>query len=142
MRKAQAEGLVRNIGFSSHDTVDNITQLINTGEFAGMLVQYNYLDRHNEPVIALAAQKGMGVIIMGPVAGGRLATPEGVVVDSDGILEMKTPELALRFVWNNPNVAVALSGMNTIPMVEENAASAARLEKFNERENAAVLDLI
>src|SRR5450759_747741 len=141
-RKAQAEGLVRNICFSSHDTVDNITQLINTGEFAGMLVQYNYLDRHNEPVIALAAQKGMGVIIMGPVAGGRLATPEGVVVDSDGILEMKTPELALRFVWNNPNVAVALSGMNTIPMVEENAASAARLEKFNERENAAVLDLI
>jgi predicted aldo/keto reductase-like oxidoreductase len=142
VRKAQAEGLVRNICFSSHDTVDNITQLINTGEFAGMLVQYNYLDRHNEPVIALAAQKGMGVIIMGPVAGGRLATPEGVVVDSDGVLEMKTPELALRFVWNNPNVAVALSGMNTIPMVEENAASAARLEKFNERENAAVLDLI
>ncbi len=141
-RQAQSEGLVHHVCFSSHDNFENITRLIDTGEFAGMLVQYNYLDRHNEPVIAHAAQKGMGVIIMGPVAGGRLATPNGLVVDSEGMLEMKTPELALRFVWNNPNVTVALSGMNTIPMVEENAASAARLEQMNEKENAAVQNLL
>jgi len=74
--------------------VGNIIKLIDTGEFAGMLVQYNYLDRHNEPAIAHAGEKGMGVTIMGPVAGGRLAIPGGVIVDAEGALEMKTPELA------------------------------------------------
>jgi len=40
----------------------------------------------------------MAVSIMGPVAGGRLATPQGIVIDEEGQLEVKTPELALRFV--------------------------------------------
>ena len=137
-RKAQAEGLVRNICFSSHDTAENIIQLIDTAEFAGMLVQYNYLDRHNEAAIAHAAQAGMGVVIMGPVAGGRLATPQGIVIDAEGALEVKTPEMALRFVWNNPNVSVALSGMSAMIQVEENCTSASRLEAMDERERQAV----
>lgn len=141
-RKAQAEGLVRHICFSSHDTVDNILKLIDTHEFAGMLVQYNYLDRHNEPAIAHAAETGMGVTIMGPIAGGRLVLPNTVKLDSQGTMEMKTPELALRYVWNNPGVSVAISGMNTLEMVEENAASAARAAQTGAQENAAVLELI
>ena len=141
-RKAQSEGLVRHVCFSSHDTVENIHKLIDTGEFAGMLVQYNYLDRHNEPVIQHAAESGMGVTIMGPVAGGRLVLPNSLVVDSEGMLEVKTPELALRFVWNNPGVSTAISGMNTLAMVEENAASAARLAQMDETENAAILNLV
>ena len=141
-RKAQAEGLIRHVCFSSHDSVENIIRLIDTGEFAGMLVQYNYLDRHNEPAIAHAHQKGMGVVIMGPVAGGRLVTPGGVVIDQEGMLEVKTPELALRFVWSNPNVTVALSGMNTLEMIEENAASASRLEEMSAGESASILSLV
>ena len=141
-RKAQAEGLVRHIAFSSHDEVGNIIKLIDTGEFAGMLVQYNYLDRHNEPAIAHAGEKGMGVTIMGPVAGGRLAIPGGVIVDAEGALEMKTPELALRFVWNNPAVTVALSGMNTLEMIEENALSAAKLGALDDREQVSVQQLV
>lgn len=140
-RKAQEEGLVRHVSFSSHDTVENIIKLIDTGEFASMLVQYNYLDRHNEPAIAHAAAKGMGVIIMGPVAGGRLATPQGVVVDEEGQLEMKTPELALRFVWNNPNVTVALSGMNTSQQIEENVAAANRMAAMTPEEQARIQEL-
>lgn len=141
-RKAQAEGLVRYVCFSSHDTEDNIIRLVDTGEFNGMLVQYNYLDRHNEPAIARANQKGMGVAIMGPVAGGRLVMPGGVIVDQEGVLEVKTPELALRFVWSNPNVSLALSGMNTMQMIEENAATAARMDSMSADESAAVLRLL
>ena len=141
-RKAQAEGLVRHISFSSHDEVDNIIQLIETGEFASLLVQYNYLDRHNEPAIARAHERGMGVTIMGPVAGGRLATPGGIVIDSEGMLEVKTPELALRFVWNNPNVSVALSGMNQLAQIEENCAAASRAGTMEDRENEAVQQLL
>jgi predicted aldo/keto reductase-like oxidoreductase len=137
-RKAQSEGLVRHICFSSHDTVENVIHLIDSGEFAGMLVQYNYLDRHNEPAIERADQAGMGVVIMGPVAGGRLATPQGIVIDSEGLLEMKTPELALRFVWNNPHVSVALSGMNAMSQIEENVVSADRVEALTLQDNAAV----
>ncbi len=137
-RKAQAEGLVRHIVFSSHDEAENIIKLIDTGEFAGMLVQYNYLDQHNAPAIAHAAEKGMGVAIMGPVAGGRLVTPGGLVVDNEGALEVKTPELALRYVWNNPGVSTALSGMNTLQQVVDNLAAAGRVEKLDESENQAI----
>jgi predicted aldo/keto reductase-like oxidoreductase len=140
-RQAQSEGLVRHICFSSHDTAENIIRLIDTGEFAGMLVQYNYLDRHNEPAIARAAEKGMGVTIMGPVAGGRLALPQGIVVDAEGALEVKTPELALRFVWDNPHVSVAISGMNAFEQIEENVASAERVAIMSDEENAQVQQL-
>lgn len=137
-RKAQAEGLVKHICFSSHDETDNVIRLINTGEFAGMLVQYNYLDRHNEPAIERAAEAGMGVTIMGPIAGGRLATPNTFGLDDDTSTELKSTELALRFVWNNPHVSVALSGMNTIEMVEENCEAASRIEMMSPGEDLAV----
>ncbi len=140
-RKAQAEGLVRHIGFSCHDTVDNITKLIDTGEFGNMLLQYNYLDRHNEPVIAHAAAKGMGVVVMGPVAGGRLAMPASIASSGD-MPALKAAELALRFVWNNPAVTVALSGMNEITQIDENVSAANRSEAISESEHTQILQLI
>jgi predicted aldo/keto reductase-like oxidoreductase len=107
-----------------------------------MLVQYNFLARDNEPAIVRAGEAGMGVAIMGPVAGGRLATPQGVFADQEGVLELKTPELALRFVWNNPNVSVALSGMNEMDQIEENAAAAARAGEMSPEENAQIQRLV
>ena len=137
-RKAQAEGLVRHICFSSHDNENNIIKLIDTGEFRGMLVQYNYLDRHNEPAIKHAGKNGMGVTIMGPLAGGRLSTPKGIVVDNEGALEVKTPELALRYVWNNSDVSVALSGMNEMSQIDENCAAASRAGSLDDSEAEAI----
>ena len=141
-RKAQSEGLVRYIGFSCHDTTENVIKLIDTGEFAMMLVQYNYLDRHNEPAIAHAAENGMGVAIMGPIGGGRLVTPAGVVIDKETASEIKTPELALRFAWSNPHVSVALSGMNEMAQVEENAAAASKTGAMGEAEQDRVQQLL
>lgn len=60
-RKAKEQGLIRHICFSSHDTEDNIIKIIDTGDFEAVLMQYNFLDRHNEPAIAHAAQNGLGV---------------------------------------------------------------------------------
>jgi predicted aldo/keto reductase-like oxidoreductase len=90
-----------------------------------MLVQYNLLDQANEEAIAHAHEQGMGVAIMGPVGGGRLVAP------SEQILGMadeaqSTPEVALRFVLSNPSVTLALSGMKTLKMVDENVATASR----------------
>ena len=140
-KKAKAEGKIRHICFSSHDTPENIKKLIDTGEFEAVLMQYNYLDNTNEEVIDYAAEKGLGVAIMGPVAGGRLVVPGGVIKDEEGGLEMKTPELALRFVWNNPNVSVALSGMSTVEMVNENVASAQKTD-LNAEETERVFELV
>ncbi|MHA1211177.1 MAG: aldo/keto reductase, partial [Candidatus Heimdallarchaeota archaeon] len=72
-KKAKADGKIKHIGFSSHDKPDKIIELIDTGEFEAILVQYNILDKTNEQVIEHAANKGLGVCVMGPVAGGRLA---------------------------------------------------------------------
>ena len=116
LRKAKEEGLIRHISFSSHDTPANIMKIIGTGAFESMLVQYNLLHRYNEAAIARAVGKGMGVTIMGPVGGGRI-TFLSQLKPREG---RSLADLCLRFVFANPNVGVALSGMNTMEMVEEN----------------------
>ena len=137
-RRAKDEGVIRHKCFSCHDTPENMIKLIDTGEFEGMLLQYNLLDRRNEEVIDHAHAQGLGVAIMGPVGGGRLVAPsdqiQGLVRGS-----RSTPEVALRFVMSNPNVTVALSGMGTMKMVEENVATAGREEPLTAGEREQVV---
>ena len=141
-QKAREEGLIRHISFSFHDEPDKLIRLIDSGHFETMLVQYNLLDRANEQGIHYAKEKGIGVAIMGPVGGGRLSgfseeirrlLPEGFE---------NTPKLALRFVLSHPGVSVALSGMSTIQMVEENAATASQTEMLSEDERQRIQQLL
>ncbi|MBW2062695.1 MAG: aldo/keto reductase [Deltaproteobacteria bacterium] len=120
LHRARDEGLIRHVSFSCHDNPKNMIKLIDTGEFASMLVQYNLLHRLNDTAIAHARQKGMGVAIMGPVGGGRLNFLSRLQPRQGRTV----PELAFRFVWANPDVSVALSGMSSLAMVEENTATA------------------
>ena len=140
-RRAKEEGLIRHKCFSCHDTPENMMKLIDTGDFEGMLVQYNLLDRRNEEAIAYAHEKGMGVAIMGPVGGGRLVAPSDQIQNMVGGAK-STPEVALRFVLSNPNVTLALSGMNSMAMVEENVATTSREEPLSEEERQKVLDAL
>ncbi|MGI6265322.1 MAG: aldo/keto reductase [Acutalibacteraceae bacterium] len=123
-RKAKEEGLIRHISFSFHDDPKNIKYLIDNAEAYGvpletMLVQYSLLDRAHEEMIAYAASKGLGVVAMGPVAGGRLSAPTEL---GKKLTEKPIPtyELAFKFVLGNPNICCALSGMQTMEMVEQN----------------------
>lgn len=120
LEKARDQGLIRHLSFSSHDTPDNIIKLIDTGEFSSMLVQYNLLHRYNETAISRAVERGMGVAVMGPVGGGRISFLSQLKPREGRSLA----ELSLRFAMSNPEVGVTLSGMQNIPMVEENAAAA------------------
>lgn len=123
-RRAKEEGLIKHISFSFHDKPENLIKLVDTGNFESVLCQYNLLDLQNEEAIAYAARKGLGVVIMGPVAGGRLGQPsEAIRKLMDGKLD-SSAEIALRFVIANPNVSCALSGMGSMEMVEENARTA------------------
>ena len=85
--------------------------------------QYNYLDRKNAEAMAYAHEKGLGVVIMGSAGGGRLATMPRAVQE-EGLDTSSAAGLAIRFVLSNPSVHVALSGMGSVEMVEENVAAA------------------
>ena len=138
VRKAQQEGLFRHLAFSCHDTPENIVKLIETGEFEAMTVQYNLLDRANEQAIAHAQERGLAVVIMGPVGGGHLAAPSR---ELQGLIpggSRSSPEIALRFVLANPHVTVAISGMSNRQQLEENVATASRLGPLDPQERALV----
>ncbi len=155
LMKAKDEGLVRHICFSCHDTPEAMMKFIDLGIFDGILLQYNLLDRlerftgahtggtGNEQVISYAADKGLGVMVMGPMAGGRLM--QGPAEQLRAILPEKTAsiaELALRFVLANDHVTSALSGMNAMEQVEENCRVANQQGPLSEAERAAVLDAV
>lgn len=133
-RKALDEGMIRHLSFSFHDDPENLPKLIDTGYFETLLCQYNLLDRSNEEGIAYAVKKGLGVIVMGPIGGGRLGYPSKVIQNLLPNKTVSNPELALRFVLANPGVSCALSGMGSPAMVEENIATSGRTEKLSEEE--------
>jgi len=120
------QGIIKHIAFSSHDTPENIIEIIKHGKgaFEAMLCQYNLLDRRNEQVIAYAKQNGIAVSVMGPMGGGRLGTPTELMEVLPTGASTASAETALRFVFSNPNVDIALSGMNTFKMIDENVMSA------------------
>lgn len=136
MEKARNQGLIRFIAFSFHDTPEELLRIIRTGMFDSMTLQYNLLDRANEEAIALAHESGMGVVVMGPVAGGRLSATAGPMGENLPKTVATTPELALRFVLANANVSVALSGMSRASDVTENLATASREEPLSAEERA------
>jgi hypothetical protein len=123
MQKAKDQGLIKHICNSFHDDNAALKRIVDTGYTSSITLQYNMLDRSLEEGIAYAHEKGVGVVVMGPVAGGLLGGDSQVLEELvPGI--RRVPELALRFVLGNPNVSVALSGMSTIEQVRENLAVA------------------
>lgn len=131
--KAKEEGLIRHISFSFHDDPEVIREIIDAAKARGilldsMLVQYNLLDRRNEEMISYAASQGMGVVAMGPVGGGRLAAPSELYAKLTGKPSIATYELAFKFVLGHPGMSCALSGMQTIDMVEQNVQVAENSE--------------
>ncbi|RCW61012.1 aldo/keto reductase [Halanaerobium sp. ST460_2HS_T2] len=135
--QAKEDGLIKHISFSFHDDAENLFKLIDTGHFETMLVQYNLLDRSNEQAIKYAQDKGMGVVVMGPVGGGRLGAPSTKL---DKLMDSSTStvETALRFVFSNQNVNIALSGMENIDMVRQNVEIASNPDPLSREELADV----
>jgi len=119
--EAKRQGLIRHLSFSFHDDPKVIKYIIDTGKvFSSMLVQYNLLDRKNEEMINYAHDQGLGVVIMGPVGGGRLASPENALGEKLNLGSIATYELAFKFVLSNPNVTCALSGMENLAVLKKN----------------------
>lgn len=126
MRKAKDQGLVRHICCSFHDSCENLIKLIDTGAFEVITLQYNLLYRDLEKGLDRARETGTGIVVMGPVGGGRLGVDSERIRRLTGNTVQSTPEAALRFVLAHPGVHVALSGMSTPAMLEENVRITSR----------------
>ena len=124
MRKAYDQGLIKHICCSFHDDNEALIKLVDSGYVESITLQYNLLNRDLEEGIAYAREKNVGIVVMGPVGGGRLGVRSKVLADMVPGVD-RVPELALRFVLSNPNVTLALSGMSTMQHVEENLQTAA-----------------
>jgi predicted aldo/keto reductase-like oxidoreductase len=128
--KARADGRIGHPAFSFHGTEADFRRIVDSYDWAFGQIQYNYMDvdyQAGRAGLRYAAGKGVGVVVMEPIKGGKLAgnlPPEAMRV-FDGAPVKRTPaEWALRFVWNEPGVSLALSGMNAMEQVVENLAVA------------------
>lgn len=140
--KAKEEGLIKHIAFSFHGDPGDMKKLADMGCFESVLCQYSAIDRSNEEAMAYVKSKGLGVIVMGPLGGGRLSGLPREVVEKLGIKVKSSAEMAFRFVFANPNVDCALSGMSTMQMVEENAATASNEKPLSDWEVKAINDMM
>jgi predicted aldo/keto reductase-like oxidoreductase len=139
---AKEEGVIDHIGFSCHDTPENMIRLLDTGLFESLILQYNLLNTANEEVIGHARDVGVGIIVMGPVGGGRLAAPSPQIMEMIDAPVSSTAELALRFVLSNEGVSSALSGMGSIEMVEENVATASLQAPLTAGERKQIMEAL
>lgn len=119
--RKKAEGSIRSIGFSFHGDTQMFLKILNAYDWDFCQIQYNYLDEHTQAGrvgLQAAARKGIPVIIMEPLRGGKLVNlPE----KARKVLKNYSPaELGLRWLWNQPEVTCVLSGMNSEEMVKEN----------------------
>lgn len=126
IKRAKESGKIKHIGFSFHDKYPVFKNIVNSFDWEFCQIQLNFFDTHYQAGMAgyrLAAAKGMGIVIMEPLRGGKLVTeiPEPVQAIWKKSQFNRSPiDRALRFLWNLPAVQVVLSGMSSLPQVVEN----------------------
>lgn len=124
--KAKNEGKIKKIGFSFHDEFNVFKDIIDAFDWDFSQIQFNYLDEDEQAGLRglkYAHSKGISIIVMEPLKGGKLAKepPEKVKDIWNSHNVKRTPaEWALRYVLNFEEVSLLLSGMSTIEQVEEN----------------------
>ena len=123
---AIAAGKIRNAGFSFHGDRKTFREIIDAYDWTFCQIQYNFLDEMNQAGtegLRYAASKNIAVMVMEPLRGGMLAgkIPKEVsqIYSISGIT-WSAAEWALRWVWNQPEVTVVLSGMNNENHIAEN----------------------
>ena len=130
----KASGAIRQLGFSYHGNSDMFCKLIDAWDWDFCQIQYNYMDEHSQAGrrgLNHANGKGIPVVIMEPLRGGKLVShlPEEAKRIFEGYPVRHTPaQWAFRWLWNQPEVTVVLSGMNSDEMVRDNIHTASTVQ--------------
>ncbi len=128
--KLKAEGKIKHIGFSFHDVYETFPKIIESYDgYDFCQIQLNYLDTDYQAGmqgLKLAKEKGLGVVIMEPLKGGRLAEVPVAMTEIFREANSKRSDVAwaFDFLYDMPEVSVVLSGMSTMEQVEQNVAIA------------------
>ncbi len=126
LEEKKKAGLIRRIGFSFHGSSELFVKILDRYDWEFAQIQYNYLDENSQAGkrgLKAAAQKGIPVIIMEPLRGGRLASnlpDKAIQIIRSETKCASSAEFALRWLWDQSEVTTILSGMNSMDMVEEN----------------------
>lgn len=118
VEQLKAEGKIKYIGFSFHDDVDLFKEIIDYRDWDFCQIQYNYVDtdiQAGDEGYEYCKSKGIPMVIMEPVKGGKLAN---IPNDVYSVMDNVTPghsaaSWALRWVGTHDNVKVILSGMSS-----------------------------
>ncbi len=149
IQKKKEAGQIRNIGFSYHGNSDMFCQLVDVFPWDFCMIQYNYQDEHSQAGrrgLLHANAKGMPVMIMEPLRGGRLVNllPDGAKkLIAEHEKGYSAAEWSLRWLWNQAQVTSVLSGLNDLALVEENCriASEAAVGAFGEEDFAFIEEI-
>ena len=142
----KASGEIGQIGFSYHGSTDMFVRLVDAYDWDFCQIQYNYLDEHSQAGrrgLYHAADRGIPVVIMEPLRGGKLVNllpGEAKRVFAESGKDWTPAQWGLRWLWDQPQVTVVLSGMNSREMVLENIRTAcdARIGAFGEGEHGVI----
>ncbi|MBR4768906.1 MAG: aldo/keto reductase [Lachnospiraceae bacterium] len=143
LNEKKASGEIRAVGFSYHGNTDGFLKILNDYDWDICQIQYNYFDEYTQAGVTglkAAAEKGVPVVIMEPLRGGKLVRmlPQSAkdIMTKSG-RGWSPAEWSFRWLYNQPEVTVVLSGMNSLEMVRENCrvASGADVGQFSPEDN-------
>ena len=134
IEEKKSSGAIRQVGFSYHGNSEMFCNLVDAHDWDFCQIQYNYMDEHSQAGrrgLYHAHKKGIPVIIMEPLRGGKLVNrlPETAKKIFEEYKIKRTPaQWAFRWLWDQPEVTVVLSGMNSDEMVRDNIQTASTVK--------------
>ena len=134
LQEKKDSGKIRQVGFSYHGNSDMFCSLVDAYDWDFCMIQYNYMDEHSQAGrrgLNYAHQKGLAVMIMEPLRGGKLVNnlPEAAKSIFNSYKKCYTPaQWSFRWLWNQPEITVVLSGMSNVAMVDDNIKTACSAE--------------
>ena len=148
--KKKASGAIKQVGFSYHGNSDMFCSLVDAYDWDFCQIQYNYMDEHSQAGrrgLYHAHAKGIPVIIMEPLRGGKLVNrlpEEAKKIFAQYSVKHTPAQWAFRWLWNQPEVTVVLSGMNSMQMVKDNirTASSVKVGELTEKDEAMLKKVV